>query len=83
MNVLGSADETDRSHAVAPVVVRSLCCIDQSLVVAKAKIVVRAHVDDLPAILQLYAGALGGSDRCFSLKQAGFPDVLHFFRINT
>ena len=36
------------AHAVAPVVVRSLCGIDQPLVVAKAKIVVRAHADDFP-----------------------------------
>ena len=68
MNVLGSTDETDGSHAVSPVIISSLCSIDQPLAVAKTKIVIGAHIDDFPAILQLHAGSLSGSNRRFPLK---------------
>jgi hypothetical protein len=56
--VLGAADETHRSHAESPAAERLAGCGDDLGVVGEAKVVVGAHVDDLPAILESDEGVL-------------------------
>ena len=82
VDILCAADEADGSNAVASLIVGSLGCVDQSLVVAQAQVVVGAHVDDGSAVLQLYLCALWRYDRNLALEQAGCLDVFDFFGVN-
>ena len=77
MDILRSADETDRCQAIAFFIVSAFCGIDESLVIAEAKVVVGTHVEQLFAVLHDDVGSLRGSEWCFGFEQAGIFDIFN------
>ena len=82
MYILGSADETNGSHAEALFIIRFLSGFNQAGAVAQAKVVVGAHAEKLSAVLHFYSCALGGHEGRLAFKETGFFNGFHFFCIN-
>ena len=62
VDLLSAADEPHRGKAEAPLIVASLCGIDQFLAAGQTQIVVGAHVHHAISGSGVDAGALGGGD---------------------
>ena len=82
MNILCTADETYGSNTVTSFIVCSLSSVNQSLVVAKAKVVVSTHVDNGSAVFQLYFCALWRYERELTFEKASCFDIFDFFSVN-
>ena len=73
---LGATDETHRSCSKTPPLERLTSGFHNSRMTRKPQIVVRAHVEDLPTIIQPDHHVLRGTDQFFALIQTPFLDFL-------
>ncbi len=76
VNLLGTADEAHARHAVAPSVERLLRRGDDTRVVGETEVVVRAEIEDLPAVRHLDGGLLRRDYDALGLEEARRTDLL-------
>ncbi len=83
MDVLGAADKAYGSHPVPLLVICPLRRLYQTGIIAKPKIVVRAHAQKLSSVLHLHSCPLRRHKRRLAFKKTCLFNSFYFFRIDT